>query len=478
MEFSKLSLFVAGEWRRGEGRAAEDVINPATEEALGSLPHATRADLDDALAAAAAAFPSWRDTSVLSRAKLLRDAAQLMRERVVAIARMITLEQGKPIREARAEVLFSADIFDWYAEEGKRAYGRIVASRLPGVHQSVVKEPVGPVAAFTPWNVPATTPARKIAGALAAGCTCILKPSEETPATALAIAEALHDAGLPQGVLNIVFGIPAEVSQHLIASDKIRKISFTGSIAVGKQLTALAADQMLRVTMELGGHAPVIVCGDADPEMAAESIALNKYRNAGQICIAPSRFYVDEKVHDRFVKRFTEVSSRLSVRPGIEEESDIGSLANERRLRAMQAFVSDAERAGAKIECGGQRVGNVGFFFPPTVLTDVSADDRTMREEIFGPVVPIRRFSRLEEAITDANSLKYGLAAYAYTSSQKNGALLSSSIEAGMIGINHTFIFNPETPFGGVKESGYGSEGGIEGLEAYLAPKLVSALPV
>jgi succinate-semialdehyde dehydrogenase/glutarate-semialdehyde dehydrogenase len=478
MDFDRLSLFIAGEWRRGHARITEDVIDPATEASLGSLPHATRADLDDALAAAEAAFPSWRATPPASRSKILRDAAQLMRQRAETIARLITLEQGKPIREARTEIMFSAEIFDWYAEEGKRAYGRLVAARLPDVQQSVVKEPVGPVAAFTPWNVPATTPARKIAGALAAGCTCVLKPSEETPATALAIAEALADAGLPAGVLNIVFGVPSEVSAHLLNSDIIRKISFTGSIRVGKQLAGLAAGRMLRATMELGGHAPVIICGDADPEKAAESVAINKYRNAGQICIAPSRFFVDERIHDRFVNRFAEVSSRLAVRPGIEEESEIGSLANERRLRAMESFVGDAERAGAKVRCGGARIGNRGYFFPPTVLSDVDADDRTMQEEIFGPVVPIRPFHSLAEALKKANSLSYGLAAYAYTSSQKNAVLLSSQIQAGMVGINHTFIFTTETPFGGIKESGYGSEGGIEGLEAYLTTKLVSTLPV
>ncbi|MBN8980996.1 MAG: NAD-dependent succinate-semialdehyde dehydrogenase [Rhizobiales bacterium] len=477
MQHSDLSLYIAGEWRGLKGRSGEDVINPATEQSLGSLPHANREDLEDAIASATIAFEKWRTTPAAARAKILVGAARLLRERSEQIARIITLEQGKPIRESRVEINFAAEIIDWYAEEGKRAYGRLVPSRLPAVQQAVHKVPVGPVAAFTPWNVPATTPARKIAGALAAGCTCILKPSEETPATALAIARAFEDAGLPAGVLNIVFGVPSEISNFLIASPKISKISFTGSIAVGKKLTGLASENMTRVTMELGGHAPVIVCEDADAEVAAESIAINKYRNAGQICIAPSRFFVHEAVHDKFLAKFSEVSSKLVVKNGIEEDSEIGALANSRRLDAMESFVSNAERSGARLQCGGRRVGNAGFFFPPTVISDVSADDRMMTDEIFGPVVPIRRFTDLDETIFEANKLRYGLAAYVYTKSQARAALLSDQIQAGMIGVNHTFIFTPETPFGGVKDSGYGSEGGIEGLEAYLSPKFVSTLP-
>lgn len=475
--FDQLSQFIGGEWRANASEG-EDVLDPATENVLGRLPHATQNDLDDALASAKTAFPAWRDTPAADRAHILQGAANILRDRSEEIARCLTLESGKPIVEARTEVAFSANILDWYAEEGKRAYGRQVPSRIPGVLQLVLKEPVGPCAAFTPWNVPATTPVRKIGGALASGCTCIIKPSEETPATALYIAKALVDAGLPDGVLNVVFGEPSKISAHLIGSPSIRKISFTGSIPVGKHLARLAADRMIRTTMELGGHAPVLVMEDADPEKSAESLAINKYRNAGQICISPSRFFVHESIHDRFVKHFSKISSSLKVKAGIEEDSQIGALANRRRLDAMISLVDDALDKGAKLDCGGRRIGNRGFFFPPTVLSEVPETALVATEEIFGPVVPVFRFVSSEDAIAKANSLPYGLAAYAYTKSQETASALAHHLETGMLGINHTFIFTPETPFGGVKESGYGSEGGIEGLDAYLTPKLVSQLPV
>lgn len=470
----QLGLFIGGEWRRNA--TGEDVFNPATEEVLGFLPHATLQDLDDALHAADAAFKSWRSTPAVKRAEILREAAHLMRERLALIAQTMTLEQGKPIKEARAEILFAADIIDWYAEEGKRAYGRVVPARMPDVRQIVAKEPIGVAATFTPWNFPATLPARKIAGSLAAGCTCIIKPSEETPGTTVAMAKAFQDAGLPPGVLNMVFGIPSQVSEHLIKSDIVRKVSFTGSIAVGKHLAKLAAEGMKRCTFELGGHAPVLVFQDSDPVQAAESVAINKYRNAGQVCISPSRFFVHEAVHDQFVARFTELSRNLNVAPGVEESSDIGSLANRRRLEAMERLVGDAVDRGARLTTGGKRVGNRGYFYEPTVLTDVADDAILMREEIFGPVIPVTPFSSFDEAVRRANEVPYGLAAYAYTKSAKTAAALGDAIEAGMLGVNHTSIFTPETPFGGVKESGYGSEGGIEGLEAYLNTKLISEL--
>jgi succinate-semialdehyde dehydrogenase / glutarate-semialdehyde dehydrogenase len=471
----QLGLFIGGEWRCNT-IAGENVFNPATEEVLGFLPHATQVDLDDALESASVAFKTWRSTPAAKRAEILRTAAQLMRERVAVIAQTMTLEQGKPIKEARAEILFAADIIDWYAEEGKRAYGRVVPARIPGARQIVAKEPIGVAATFTPWNFPATLPARKIAGSLAAGCTCIIKPSEETPGTTVGMVRAFQDAGLPPGVLNMVFGVPARVSEHLITSEIVRKVSFTGSIAVGKHLAKLAADGMKRCTFELGGHAPVLVFEDSDPIQAAESVAINKYRNAGQVCISPSRFFVHEAVHDQFVTRFAEVSRNLKVAPGIEESSDIGSLANHRRLEAMDRLVGDAVGRGARLSTGGKRIGNRGYFYEPTVLTDVPNDAIMMREEIFGPVIPVTPFASFDEAVQRANEVPYGLAAYAYTNSAKKMAALGEAIEAGMLGINHTFIFTPETPFGGMKESGYGSEGGIEGLEAYLNTKMISEL--
>ncbi len=386
---------------------------------------------------------------------------------------MLTMEQGKVLAEARIEVAVSADIIEWYAEEGRRAYGRIIPGRTPGVRQMTVQEPVGPCAAFTPWNFPGVTPARKIGGALGAGCSLIIKASEETPATCVELVRAFHDAGLPKGVLNLVFGVPAKISEHLIASDIIKKVSFTGSVPVGKHLTKLAADGMKRTTMELGGHSPVVVFADADPEKSAEIAAAGKYRNAGQVCISPTRFYVQEPSYDRFVKRFVDYAKNIKLGDGLVEGTTMGPLANPRRLDAMEGFIADAKKRGAKISAGGARPGNQGFFFAPTVVTDLPDDSRLMTEEPFGPVAPIVPFKTFDEVVERANSLPFGLAAYTFTSSTKTANLISDALQAGMVGVNSLAISTPETPFGGIKESGYGHEGGIEGLEAYTNKKLV-----
>lgn len=472
--YPELSLYIAGQWCGGSDGTSEPVIDPATESEIGLVPHASRGDLDRALEAAGEAFDPWRRTPAVERGQILKTAAQLMRDRLDGIARALTLEQGKPLHEAQAEVTFAADIIEWYAEEGKRAYGRVVPARGPGVRQMVLSEPVGPSLALSPWNFPATLSARKIAGALAAGCSCIIKPSEETPATALAIARALEEAGLPAGVLNVVFGVPADVSEYLIASPVIRKVSFTGSIPVGKHLARLAAEGVKKCTLELGGNAPLIVFPDADPERAAELAAIGKYRNAGQVCISPSRFFVHEAVHDRFVRTFADISRNLRVGPGLEDGVRIGALANARRLDAMECFVADACARGATVVTGGKRVGNRGFFFQPTVLTDVDGDADAMTNEIFGPVTPVVRFSDFDDVVRRANAVPQGLAAYAFARSAKTCDAIADALCVGMVGVNHTMIFTPETPFGGVKESGYGSESGIEGLEEYLSTKLVS----
>jgi succinate-semialdehyde dehydrogenase/glutarate-semialdehyde dehydrogenase len=472
--YAKLELFIDGQWLNGDGRASEDVINPATEKPLARLPHASTADLDHALEAAKKGFVVWRATSAYERAKIMRKAADLMRERYDAISKILVQEQGKAYPEARAEVRTSADIIEWYAEEGRRAYGRIVPGAFKGLRQIVVQEPVGVVAAFTPWNFPALTPARKIGGALAAGCSLILKASEETPGACVEMVRCFADAGLPPGVLNLVFGIPANISEHLIAKEDVRKISFTGSIPVGKHLAALAAKGMKRATMELGGHSPVVVFADADPEKSAETIAAYKYRNAGQVCISPTRFYVQEPVYGRFLSRFTEYAKALKLGDGLEKGVTMGPLANARRIDTMEAFVNDAKERGGKIVTGGQRRGNQGYFYEPTVITDVPDDCKIMTQEPFGPLAPVVPFKTFDEVVERANSLPYGLAAYAFTGSAQTANLIGDALQSGMVGVNSINVSTPETPFGGVKESGYGSEGGIEGLQAYLNTKFIS----
>ena len=472
--YAELGLYIDGKWLNGDGRKGEDVINPATEKPLARLPHASKADLDQALEAAKKGFAVWRATSAYDRAKIMRKAADLIRERYDSIAKIMVQEQGKVYVEARAEVLTSADIIEWYAEEGRRSYGRIVPGRGKGIRQLVVHEPVGIVAAFTPWNFPVLTPARKIGGALASGCSLILKASEETPGACVEMVRCFADAGLPAGVLNLVFGVPAEVSEHLLAKDAVRKISFTGSIPVGKHLAGLAAKGMKRTTMELGGHSPVVVFGDADPEKAADTIAAFKYRNAGQVCISPTRFYVQEDLYGRFLKRFTEYANGLKLGDGLEKGITLGPLANARRIDAMDGFVADAKARGGKIVTGGKRRGNQGFFYEPTVITDIPDDSKIMTQEPFGPLAPIVTFKTFDEVVARANSLPFGLAAYAFTTSSTTATAIGDAIESGMVGVNSIAVSTPETPFGGVKESGHGSEGGIEGLGAYFNTKFIS----
>ncbi|MGP0090104.1 MAG: NAD-dependent succinate-semialdehyde dehydrogenase [Xanthobacteraceae bacterium] len=471
--YTELGLYIDGAWLNGGGRKGEEVVNPATEKPLAHLPHASNADLDRALDAAEKGFLVWRATSAYDRAKVLRKAADLLRERHEAVSRILTQEQGKVYAEARGEVLVTADIIEWFAEEGRRAYGRIVPGRAKGARQLVVQEPVGIVAAFTPWNFPTLTPARKISASLAAGCSIIIKASEETPGACVELVRCFIDAGLPAGVLNLVFGVPANVSEHLLAADRVRKISFTGSVPVGKHLAGLAAKGMKKATMELGGHSPVVVFGDADPEKTADAIAAFKFRNAGQVCISPTRFYVQEPIYNRFLARFTEYANGIKLGDGLEKGVTMGPLANARRLDAMEALVNDSKSRGAKIRTGGKRHGNQGYFFEPTVVTDIPDDSKLMTVEPFGPIAPVVTFKTFEEVVERANSLPYGLAAYAFTASGATATAIGDALESGMVGVNSTAISTPETPFGGVKESGYGHEGGIEGLEAYTVRKLI-----
>jgi len=473
-EYPNTQLFLNGEWRDSLSKETLEIINPATEEIIGKLAHARKDDLDIALSAADTAFKDWKNVSAYDRSKILRKAAEIIRSKVDLIAGLMTLEQGKPLAEAKGETLGAADSIDWYAEEGRRAYGRIIPARAQGVYQFVFKEPVGVVAAFTPWNFPLNQVVKKVAAAFAAGCTVIIKGPEETPASVAELIKAFNEAGMPKGSINLVFGIPAEISEYLISHPIVRKVTFTGSTAVGKQLASLAGTHMKRATMELGGHSPAIVCADADVNVAVKILSANKFRNAGQVCISPTRFLVHESVYDQFVEGFVKSAESLNVGNGLDEGINMGPLAHDRRLTAIEGFVADAVEKGAKILTGGKRKGNKGYFFEPTVMTDVSKDSRIMNEEPFGPLAPINSFSSIDEVVEEANRLNYGLAAYAYTNSAKTAQHLGAAIESGQVSINHHGLGLVDTPFGGVKDSGYGSEGGPEGLDAYMTTKLVS----
>ena len=470
--YTELKLYIDGEWIGAGKHRTQRVVNPATGNSLGELPLVDGADLDRALQASERAFREWKRSTPEERARVLKGAAQLMRERVEHIARVATMEEGKPLRETRAEANAVANLFEFYGEECRRAYGRVLV-RPTGTRSLVVKEPVGPVAAFAPWNFPILNPGRKLAAPIGAGCSVILKPAEEAPASAIEVIRTLVDAGLPAGVAQLVFGVPDEVSRHLLASPIIRKLSFTGSTAVGKHLLALAAATVKRTTMELGGHAPVIVFDDADLERTVELLATAKFRNAGQVCVSPTRFYVQQGIYDRFVTAFTQRTRQLEVGDGLIERHHMGPMANPRRPQAMEAFIGDAVSRGAKLRTGGERHGKEGFFYQPTVLSEVPSQSRIMNEEPFGPVAVMAPFTTLDEAVEHANRLPYGLAAYAFTESGKRAMLIGDALEAGMVGINAVAMAFADAPFGGVKESGHGSEDGSEGLEDCLVTKAI-----
>ena len=474
MGYPKLDLLIDGQFRQGSAGEAEDVINPATEEAIGSVPHASASDLDEALAAAEKGFETWRGMTALARQAIINKACDILTADIDTHARNLTMEMGKPVGEAKIEMSLGIDVLRWYGEEGKRAYGRIVPSRIPGARQMVMKEPIGVATAFVAWNFPCMNVVRKVGGALGAGCSLIIKPSEETPATAVAIARAFQEAGLPDGVLNVVFGVPDTVSRHLLAGPAVRKLSFTGSVPVGKHLQKLAADNLIRCTMELGGHSPVIVFDDADVDAAVQVIGTNKFRNAGQVCISPTRYYVHENVYNKFVDGFTEVANSLKVGNGLDEGVQMGPLVADRRIPIMEGWVNDEKDHGATVTAGGERLGNKGYFWKPTVLRDVPEEARIMSEEPFGPVAPVTPFKTTDEVIEKANKLSFGLASYVFTTDGKKAKAMESAINAGLVGVNHPGVSTPETPFGGVNDSGYGSEGGIEGLEAFLRTKFVT----
>ena len=474
--YEDLKLYIDGDFIPGHSGAGEDVLNPSTDAVLASVPHAKQPEMDAAIEAAEKGFAKWRKMSAFERYKIMRKAADLIRERGDDIARALTLEQGKIYAEAKIEVMASADVIDVFAEEGKRAYGRIIPARVTGVRQMVLAEPVGIVAGFSPWNFPVSQAARKIGGALAAGCAIILKCPEETPGSPIGLVRCFHDAGLPAGVLNLIYGIPAELSGYLIPHPAIRKISFTGSVPVGKHLAALAGAHMKRATMELGGHSPMLIFDDVDVEHVAAMTSTLKWRNAGQVCISPTRFFIHEKVYDTFVAKFIDVARKVKVGDGLDPTSRMGPLANSRRINAMEAIVGDAADKGATIATGGARIGNQGNYFAPTVLTDVPDNARIMSEEPFGPVAVMLTFKDTDDVLERANKLPYGLASYAFTHDTKRAAKVADALDHGMVSINHHGLGIPETPFGGVKDSGYGHEQSIEGLQAYLSYKFVSQL--
>jgi succinate-semialdehyde dehydrogenase/glutarate-semialdehyde dehydrogenase len=472
--YPQVELMIAGQWAAAASGDTLPVYNPATGEEIGTHACAGTADLDRALEAADSAFKEWRKTSAHKRYKLMRKAANLMRERADSIARLMTMEQGKPLAHAKGETVAAADVIDWFAEEGRRAYGRIVPSRRGDTTQMVLKQPVGPVAAFTPWNFPLNQAVRKISPALAAGCSIILKGPEDTPASVAELVRAFVDAGVPAGTVNLVYGKPAEISEYLIPHPVIRKVSFTGSVGIGKQLAALAGQHMKRNTMELGGHAPTLVFGDADLKAALKTTTGGKHFNAGQVCIAPTRFLVQDNVFDEFVDQFTAAAKGMKLGDGLKEDTQMGPLAHDRRPQAVDAFVADAREKGADIRTGGHPTDDKGYFYEPTVITGVNNEMKIMNEEPFGPVAVFKPFHDLDEAFSEANRLPYALAAYAYTDSLKTATALGNELEAGVIGINNANLTFPETPFGGIKDSGYGSEGGSEGIESYLVTKFVS----
>ncbi len=475
-DYPNTQLFIDGIWRDAIDGRTLAVIDPSTEDEIGHVAHAGRADLDAALEATARGFAIWRKVPAFERSKMLRDAASRLRAQADAIGAVMSAEQGKPVNQAVTELMGAADMTDWYAEEARRTYGQIIPARREGVLSYTVKDPVGPVVTFTPWNFPVSQIVKKMAAALAAGCSIIVKAPEETPAAPALMIRCFAEAGFPAGVIGLVYGDPAEISSYLIPHPTIAKISFTGSTVVGKHLAGLAGQHMKRATMELGGHGPAIITADADIDAAVSDLATFKFRNAGQICVSPTRFLVETPAYDTFLNGFTDYARSLKIGAGHEPGVDMGPLANERRITALESMVKDAEDRGARVVTGGRRIGNKGFFFEPTVLADVPVEASIMNEEPFGPIAIVNRFSDLGDAIAEANRLRYGLGAYAYAKDGLAQQRLRDEVQSGMVTINHLGMALPETPFGGIGDSGYGSEGGSYALESYLITRFVTQL--
>ncbi|CAN5637847.1 NAD-dependent succinate-semialdehyde dehydrogenase [soil metagenome] len=480
-DYPKLEMLIGDEWAGASGRDTQPVVNPATGKSFAEVPLANASDMDRAVEWAVKGFSTWRAMTAYARARVMHDITASIRAHEAMLSATLTLEQGKPLRESLLEIRNAADTFEWMAEEGKRVYGRVVPARFKDTDQYVRYEPVGPVAAFSPWNFPAALALRKVATALAAGCSVVLKPAEETPGTMVAIARLCLRAGLPPGVLNVIYGVPADVSERLIGHPAIKKISFTGSVAVGRQLAAKASAHSKKITLELGGHAPVIVTSGVDVSRVVDLAVAAKFRNAGQLCICPTRFYVDESIFEPFVKAMAEKADRIEVGPGDDQRSSMGPLANARRVQAMERFCDDAGSKGARTVAGGraEKGNGAGYFWRPTVVANASTDVAAMHEEPFGPIALINPYANLRDAIARANSLDFGLAAYAFTDSLQAAHLLEGSLEAGNVSINSYVSTTPEMPFTGVKSSGMGVELGIEGVLEHMNIKSVvrAALP-
>ncbi len=470
---ARLGLYIDGQWREGAAGRSFEVLNPATGEVVGHVARAEASDIDEALVAAERAFPGWRDTSAFDKSRILMNTVRLLRERAPEIGRLMAIEQGKPVKDATMEVMRVSGTLEWCAQETRRLYGRIIPTDVD-TSLTVRYEPVGVVGAIVPWNFPAGSPMRKMSAAIAAGCALVIKASQEVPATACALAEAFHDAGLPAGVLNVVFGRGAETAERLIDSPITRLIAFTGSVPVGKELNARAAALMKPTIMELGGHAPVIVAADADPIQAAQRASAAKWANAGQVCTSPSRFLVHESIVEEFTAEMVRQAAALVVGDPLDEATTLGALINDKRVEATEHFVRDAVAHGAKVAFGGERIGEAGCYYAPTILTDVPLDAEVMVEEPFGPIAPITTFTDLDEAMRIANALPFGLAAYGFTESASTADILVRGFEAGILSINHCGGSVTEAPSGGVKESGLGRESGPEGVQAYLITKRVS----
>ncbi|MBM4071546.1 MAG: NAD-dependent succinate-semialdehyde dehydrogenase [Planctomycetes bacterium] len=469
-------MFIDGKWCAADGGRTLEVINPANEEVLAEIAYGGRAETRRALEAAHKAMQSWMKLTSWDRGKIIKKIADIMRDKADAIARTLTLEQGKPLAEAKAEILHSADTFEWFAEEGKRAYGQVIPHGAPGKRHMTLKHPVGVVGAISPWNFPITLQARKIAPALAAGCTIVSKPASQTPLCLIQLFEFMAEAGVPVGVVNLVMGPAQEIADEFLENPICRKISFTGSTEVGKQLMKGCADQMKRVSLELGGHAPFIVFPDADPEVVAKAAVIGKFRNNGQVCIAPSRFYVHKDVHKKFTEVAVETAKNLKLGNGLEPGIEIGPMFEKKAMESTSVLIEDAKKTGAKVLTGGKRSDRFekGYFFEPTVLSNLSAEAKIMTEEPFAPVMPLLDFSKLEDVIQQANKTRYGLAAYVFTNDLTVTWKMAEGLEAGIIGINEPVPAVPQCPFGGMKESGLGRELGHDGLEAYLETKYIA----
>jgi succinate-semialdehyde dehydrogenase/glutarate-semialdehyde dehydrogenase len=472
--YPELQLFIDGEWISKGDRKSELVLNPATGEVLGELPHATTADLDRALASSQKGFKAWSSMLPEKRGEILRKAADLLKQRGDQVTKVASMESGKVIAQSRIELHMATEVLEWYAEEGRRTYGRVLTQRQAGSRMLVMRQPIGPVAAFTPWNFPQGNPARKLGAALGAGCSCILKAAEDTPASAILMVKALQEAGVPDGAINLVYGVPGEVCPYILRSGVVRALTFTGSVPIGKELMKICAERMIRTTMELGGHAPVLVFDDVNLEHVLDLCVTAKYRNGGQVCVSPTRYYVHAALYRTFVDGFTARVNKMKIGNQLDESNNMGPLIHARRREAVDALIHDAVKHGATLNTGGEAIAGPGYFYKPTVLSDIPDSARIMNEEPFGPVACINSFTDVDEVIAKANRLPFGLAAFAFTDSGKRLKLLGEQLEAGMIGLNSFAISVPESPFGGIKESGHGSEEGTEGFDACLITKFIS----